>query len=193
MSATIAKRQKFLTTAERTQLQRRRNNYDILAMILGACKKRPRTQSWLISNLRLSTSSAKNYVGFLVAAKLIEASKPQGRRNYKITADGEKALKYYTILTTQYFSVQSMAFRFSIFYCSLFSFHVYLSFSPHWKHSFISFKFSSVKVMWHLQHRRIWHLGQQKVANSPHESQTLRSNAHTLHIRNRFFKVSQRL
>jgi predicted transcriptional regulator len=107
MSATIPDRQNRHIPIERTRLLRRRNKYDILAEILAACKKRPRTQSWLLSHLRLSTSLAKSSLSFLAAAKLIEANKPGGLRapTYTTTADGKKALKNYAILTTQYFSI----------------------------------------------------------------------------------------
>ena len=107
MPTIIQNRQKFYVPIVKTRLTRRRNKYDILAEILATCKKRPRTQSWLLAHLRLSTSSGKNYIGFLVATKLIEANKPQGLRSttYKTTAKGKKALRKYNILTTQYFSL----------------------------------------------------------------------------------------
>jgi len=107
MSATIPYEQNpLICTTEKTQLLRRRNKYDMLALILAACKKQPRTQSWLIAHLGLSTRSAKNFLRFLVAARLIEAHKPQGgKKNYITTADGKKALKHYVVLTTQYFSI----------------------------------------------------------------------------------------
>ena len=107
MSETVTYGQNILMSTEKTQLPRRsnRNKYDILALILAACRKRPRTQSWLIGHLGLSTSSAKNFLNFLVAAKLIEADKPQGKKTYSTTADGKKALRHYVVLTTQYFSV----------------------------------------------------------------------------------------
>jgi predicted transcriptional regulator len=104
MSETVTYGQNLLMSAERTQLPRRRNKYDILAVILAACKKRPRTQSWLIGHLGLSTSSAKFFLNFLVAVKLIETNKPHGQKTYT-TTDGKKALKDYIVLTTQYFSI----------------------------------------------------------------------------------------
>jgi predicted transcriptional regulator len=104
MSATI-QQQNLLISTEKTQLLRRRNKYDILAVILAACRKRPRTQSWLIGHLGLSTSSAKKNLNFLVDARLIEANKPHGQKTYITTADGKKALKHYVVLTTQYFSM----------------------------------------------------------------------------------------
>ena len=104
MSA-IIQQENILISTEKTQLLRRRNKYDILAVILVACRKRPRTQSWLISHLGLSTSSAKRNLNFLVNARLIEANNPQGLKTYITTADGKKALKHYVVLTTQYFSI----------------------------------------------------------------------------------------
>ena len=107
MSATSSKRQEFCFPLERTRFLRRRNNYDIFAEILAACKKQPRTQSWLLSHLRLSTNSAKNYLEFLLTARLIDANKTQGHRTttYATTANGKKALDNYLILTTHYFSI----------------------------------------------------------------------------------------
>jgi len=106
MSTTIIPcEQNLLISAEKTQLLRRRNKYDILAVILETCRKRPRTQSWLIRHLGLSTSSAKFFLNFLISAKLIEANKLQDQKIFTTTADGKKALRHYVILTTQYFSI----------------------------------------------------------------------------------------
>ncbi len=107
MSATNFNRQELYVPLERTRFLRRRSKYDILAEILAACKKQPRTQSWLLVHLRLSTCSAKNYLGFLLAARLVDADKTQGHRTttYATTVNGEKALENYIILTTRYFSI----------------------------------------------------------------------------------------
>jgi predicted transcriptional regulator len=106
MSATIHDKQNFHIPLEGTRLLSRRNKYDILADILAACKKLPRTKSWLLTHLRLSTSLAKKSLSFLVAAKLLEVSQSQNRRSfsYKTTARGKKALEVYATLATQYFS-----------------------------------------------------------------------------------------
>ena len=106
MSATIIPyEQKFLISPEKSQLLRRRNKYDILAAILTACRKQQRTQSWLIRHLGLSTSSAKFFLSFLVAAKLVEVNKSQVQKTYTTTAYGKKALRHYVVLTTRYFSL----------------------------------------------------------------------------------------
>ena len=106
MSETIAYGQNLMST-EKTQLPRRsnRNKYDTLALILTACRKLPRTQSWLIGHLGLSTSSAKKYLNFLLATKLIEANNHQEQKTYSTTTEGKKALRHYVVLTTQYFSL----------------------------------------------------------------------------------------
>jgi predicted transcriptional regulator len=77
MSAANYNRQEIYVPLERTRFIRRRNKYDILAEILAACKKQPRTQSWLLTHLRLSTSSAKEYVGFLLASRLLDANETE--------------------------------------------------------------------------------------------------------------------
>jgi predicted transcriptional regulator len=107
MSATNYNRQEIYIPLERNRFIRRRNKYDILAEILAACKKQPRTQSWLLAHLRLSTTSAKEYVGFLLASRLLDANETQNHRTttYTTTATGKKALENYITLTTYYFSI----------------------------------------------------------------------------------------
>jgi predicted transcriptional regulator len=107
MSAANYNRQEIYVPLEKNRFVRRRNKYDILAEILAACKKQPRTQSWLLTHLRLSTSSAKEYVGFLLAARLLDANETENHRTttYTTTENGKKAVENYTTLTTNYFSI----------------------------------------------------------------------------------------
>jgi predicted transcriptional regulator len=107
MSAANYNRQEIYVPLERTRFIRRRNKYDILAEILAACKKQPRTQSWLLTHLRLSTSSAKEYIGFLLASRLLDANETEQHRTttYTTTATGKEALENYTTLTAYYFSI----------------------------------------------------------------------------------------
>lgn len=107
MTMNVSKRQEYYVLLERTLGITRRNKYDILANILAACVKYPRTQSWLIGHLRLSTGMAKSSLNFLVAANLIEATKSPGMRavKFKTTMKGKNALEKYVALTTQYFSI----------------------------------------------------------------------------------------
>jgi predicted transcriptional regulator len=107
MSAANYNRQEIYVPLEKNRFVRRRNKYDILAEILAACNKQPRTQSWLLTHLRLSTSSAKEYVGFLLAARLLDANETENHRTttYTTTENGKKALENYTTLTTNYFSI----------------------------------------------------------------------------------------
>ena len=105
LSGTILYGQNLLVFKERTQLLRHRNKYDILALILDSCRKQPRSQSWLVRHLGIPSSSAKKFVNFLIAAKLIEANKRQEQKTYTTTARGKKALKHYIALTAQYFSI----------------------------------------------------------------------------------------
>ena len=105
MTTSLSKRQNFFVPLERTQRIARRNKYDVLAGILAACNKYPRTQHWLLGHLRLSSSMGRNRLRFLVSAKLLEATKPPGMRatKYKTTRKGKNALKTYIVLTTRYF------------------------------------------------------------------------------------------
>jgi len=106
MTVLVPKRQKYLISLKGTRERVRRNKYDILAGILAACNKYPRTQTWLLGYLGISTSMAKNSLRFLVVAKLIKETRPMGMRttNYKTTRKGENALKTYLVLKTRYFS-----------------------------------------------------------------------------------------
>jgi len=102
----VPKRQKYFISQKRTRERVRRNKYDILAGILAACNKYPRTQSWLLGYLGISTNMAKNSLRFLVAAKLLKDTKPAGMRatKYTTTRKGENALETYFVLTKRYFS-----------------------------------------------------------------------------------------
>jgi len=104
MTTIVENRQKFYVPLAKTGSLYRRNRYDILAEILATCEERSRTQSWLLTHLRLSTSSGKNCIRFLIDAKLLE-DKPNGSSltYYTTTAKGNRALRKYKNLTTKYF------------------------------------------------------------------------------------------
>lgn len=105
MTTVVETKQKIFLPEVKTGLSFRRNRYDILAEILVACEERPRTQSWLLAHLGLSTSSGKSCIDFLVDAKLLEETKHIGSIaiSYTTTARGNKALRVYNILTNKYF------------------------------------------------------------------------------------------
>ncbi|TFG17520.1 MAG: hypothetical protein EU530_10500 [Promethearchaeota archaeon] len=50
----------------------RRRRYEIWAEILEVCLQSPRTQSWIIRELRLKTQNAKEALDFLAKRDLIE-------------------------------------------------------------------------------------------------------------------------
>ena len=108
MTTLVEDKQKLCVLFEKKELLYRRNRYDILAEILVACEERPRTQSWLLTHLRLSTSSGKKFIDFLVATDLLEIEKPDesGSILYAITVRGLEALRIYYILTKEYFAIQ---------------------------------------------------------------------------------------
>lgn len=107
MTTLIEDKQKLCELLEKKELSHRRNRYDILAEILLACEEQPRTQSWLLTHLRLSTSSGKKFIDFLVVTGLLEIEKPDGPDSilYTITVRGLEALRIYYILTKEYFPV----------------------------------------------------------------------------------------
>ena len=105
MPATMHDEQNCNIPLQSIRLPNRRNKYDILAEILAACKKSPRTKSWLLNHLRLSTSSLKKSLSFLITAKLLEVQSQNNRvLIYKTNAKGKEAIEAYTTLATQYFT-----------------------------------------------------------------------------------------
>jgi predicted transcriptional regulator len=108
MTTVVEDRQNFCAPIVKTELKNRRNRYDILAEILAACGNQPRTQSWLLSNLGLSTWLGKGCIGFLVDTNLLEKTMREGSRSisYVVTSKGNEALRIYNILTSKYFPIK---------------------------------------------------------------------------------------
>jgi predicted transcriptional regulator len=82
-----------------------RNKFEIWSEILEACNKVPRTQSWLLRELRLKTSSVKNSISFLIERELIYQVEVEKYNTvaYLITDKGKEALRNYYTLITKYF------------------------------------------------------------------------------------------
>lgn len=82
----------------------RRNKFEIWAEVLESCLFTSRTQSWLLRQLRLKTSSIKEALTILLSAELIELvdtfQTKNGAKEYRTTAKGEETLtQYYQLLT----------------------------------------------------------------------------------------------
>ena len=107
MTTLIEAKQKYCIFPEKNGLAHRRNRYDILAEILVACEEQVRTQSWLLSHLRLSTSLGKRCIDYLVDTNLLEIEKLEelASISYVTTVRGLEALRIYYILTNDYFQI----------------------------------------------------------------------------------------
>ena len=69
--------------------------------------KQPRTQSWLLRNLRLKTSSVKETINFLSKRGLLTEIDPKNDNTsyYQTTHKGRDALLDYYDLITKYFEI----------------------------------------------------------------------------------------
>ena len=83
----------------------RRTKYEIWAEILEVCSRTPRSQSWIMRELRLKTSTAKETLDFLVDRRLIETVKGKNDKwdEHKTTILGKQALHDFYNLIRQYF------------------------------------------------------------------------------------------
>ncbi|MFX0039173.1 MAG: winged helix-turn-helix domain-containing protein [Promethearchaeota archaeon] len=83
----------------------RRNKFEIWSEILEACNRVPRTQSWLLRELRLKTSAIKESLLFLMERELIYQvdEENSGVIGYLATDKGKEALRNYYNLITKYF------------------------------------------------------------------------------------------
>lgn len=84
----------------------RRNKFEIWSEILEACNRVPRTQSWLLRELRLKTSSIKEALGFLMERELVNQVDEDNYNTiaYLTTVKGKEALRSYYNLITKYFN-----------------------------------------------------------------------------------------
>ena len=86
----------------------RRNKFEIWAEILEVCLRTARTQSWLLRELRLKTSSIREAIIFLVDRELIIQIDESNYNTigYLTTAKGKETLAQYYKLITKYFSLK---------------------------------------------------------------------------------------
>lgn len=83
----------------------RRNKFEIWSEILESCNRIPRTQSWLLRELRLKTSVIKESLLFLTERNLIYKVDEENYNTiaYSTTDRGQEALRNYYNLITKYF------------------------------------------------------------------------------------------
>ena len=83
----------------------RRTKYEIWAEILEVCLNSPRSQSWIIRELRLKTVNAKEALDFLSNRGLIKLDHLENSKwdGYKTTDLGKQALHDFYKLIRQYF------------------------------------------------------------------------------------------
>ena len=77
----------------------RRNKFEIWSEILESCLRTPRTQTWLLREIRLKTQAIKETLHFLLLRHLIEQIDDINGIKYQTTKKGEEALiKYYNLI-----------------------------------------------------------------------------------------------
>ena len=78
----------------------KRTNFEIWSEILEACIRIPRTQTWLLRNIRLKTKKIQKTIVFLLSRKLIEKKSDGDTITYITSQKGkETLLKYYNLIT----------------------------------------------------------------------------------------------
>ena len=77
----------------------RRNKFEIWSEVLESCLRTPRTQTWLLREIRLKTQAIKETLQFLLLRHLIEQIDDINGIKYQTTKKGEEALiKYYNLI-----------------------------------------------------------------------------------------------
>ena len=67
--------------------------------MLESCLRTPRTQTWLLREIRLKTQAIKDILQFLLVRHLIEQINDNDGIRYRTTKKGEEALlKYYNLI-----------------------------------------------------------------------------------------------
>ena len=77
----------------------RRNKFEIWSEVMESCLRTPRTQTWLLREIRLKTLVVKETLQFLLTRHLIEEINDADGIKYQTTKKGEEALiKYYNLI-----------------------------------------------------------------------------------------------
>lgn len=85
----------------------RRSRFEIWSKVLEFCLRKKRSQTWLLRNARLNTSSIKETIQFLLSRDLIEELREGDIIKYHTTIRGEEALQKFYILIKDYFDLNS--------------------------------------------------------------------------------------
>ena len=77
----------------------RRNKFEIWSEVMESCLRAPRTQTWLLREIRLKTQVIKETLQFLLLRHLLEQIDDINGIRYQTTKKGEEALiKYYNLI-----------------------------------------------------------------------------------------------
>ena len=79
----------------------KRNKFEIWSEVLESCLRTPRTQTWLLREIRLKTQVIKETLQFLLLRHLVEQIDDINGIRYQTTKKGEEALiKYYNLINS---------------------------------------------------------------------------------------------
>lgn len=83
----------------------RRSKFEIWAEVLEFCLRSKRTQTWLLRETRLKTSTIKETLQFLLSRNLIEQNNEDDMVKYHTTERGKEVLKKFYTLINDYFEL----------------------------------------------------------------------------------------
>ncbi len=83
----------------------KRSKFEIWSKVLEFCLRKKRSQTWLLQNARLNTSSIKEALQFLLPRNLIEELNEENVIKFQTTAKGEEALQKFYTLINDYFDL----------------------------------------------------------------------------------------
>lgn len=86
----------------------RRNKFEIWAEMLEFCLKKERTQTWLLRETRLKTSTIKENLQFLISRNLITQIEDDETVKYQTTTRGKEALRSFYTLINEYFDLNQI-------------------------------------------------------------------------------------
>ena len=83
----------------------KRSKFEIWSEVLESCLKTPRTQTWLLRQIRLKTKTIKETLSFLLSRNLIVQIEEFENITYQTTSEGEAALTQYYNLIVDFFKI----------------------------------------------------------------------------------------
>ncbi len=84
----------------------RRGKFEIWSEIMEFCLRKPRSQTWLLREVRLKTEKVKLTLDFLLSRHLIEEVKDESITKYHTTEKGKEALLQYYNLINDFFNLK---------------------------------------------------------------------------------------